>query len=72
MEFVDLASSFASDVRVRRTDSSDDHVDGKSIMQMMMLAATMGTVLEIVCTGDDADHAANTLAELIETGFHEE
>ncbi len=71
MEFVDLASSFASDVRVRRTDG-DDAVDGKSIMQMMMLAATKGTVLEIDCKGDDAAEASGALVKLIESGFHED
>ena len=72
MVFVDLASTFASDVRVRRTDASDDPVDGKSIMQMMMLAATKGTELEIGCSGDDAEQAVVSLAELIESGFNED
>ena len=48
MSFVDLASEYRSAVTVRK---GDQEVDGKSIMQMMMLAATQGTELEIVCEG---------------------
>lgn len=73
MAFVDLASTFASEVTVRRTDDSPgDPVDGKSIMMMMMLAATQGTELEITAAGDDADKAAEELKKLVDSGFDEE
>ena len=72
MEFVDLASSHACNITVRRTDANPaDPVDGKSIMQMMMLAATQGTELEITCEGDDAQTACDKLSELIQSGFDE-
>ncbi|MFM7799885.1 MAG: HPr family phosphocarrier protein, partial [Planctomycetota bacterium] len=48
MAFVDAASGFGCEVRVRRTDNAEV-VDGKSIMQMLLLAATQGTELEISC-----------------------
>lgn len=69
MCFVDAASAFGCNVSVRRQDQC---VDGKSIMQMMMLAATKGTELEIVCEGDDAEAAIKTLSTLVESGFDEE
>lgn len=73
MEFVDLANAHACDVTVRRTDNNPgDAVDGKSIMQMMMLAATQGTELEIICDGDDAQPACDALTKLVESGFSEE
>lgn len=69
MEFVDLATQFKANVTVKRADQS---VDGKSIMQMMLLAATKGTELEVVAEGDDADAAIAALKKLVESGFSEE
>lgn len=69
MSFVDLAATFKSSILVRREETE---VDGKSIMQMMMLAATQGTTLEIVAEGDDADTALVALKALVERGFDEE
>ncbi len=69
MCFVDAASRFKSSVKVCR----DDHeVDGKSIMQMMMLAATRGTELKIVAEGEDSVAATGALSELVARGFDEE
>lgn len=69
MAFVDLASTFRSVVTVRRDDTE---VDGKSIMQMMMLAATQGTPLEVTADGDDAEQALDALKALVARGFDEE
>jgi phosphocarrier protein len=41
-------------------------------MQMMMLAATRGTELEILADGPDAETAIATLRKLVESGFDEE
>jgi len=54
MQFVDLANTFQCAVKVWKGDQC---VDGKSIMQMMMLAATAGTGLKIVADGNDAANA---------------
>ncbi|MEX0774157.1 MAG: HPr family phosphocarrier protein [Phycisphaeraceae bacterium] len=69
MSFVDVASSFASEVKVRK---GTQVVDGKSIMQMMMLAATQGTELCIQAQGPDAPAAVEALAELVDRKFDEE
>ena len=71
MAFVDAANGFAAEVRVRRTDN-EEVVDGKSIMQMLLLAATQGTELEITCQGSDADRALAALVRLVESKFDEE
>ena len=71
MSFVDAASGCKSRVTVRRTDG-DQPVDGKSIMQLLMLAATQGTTLEIVAEGADADDAIERLCALVESKFGEE
>lgn len=69
MVFVDLASTFAASVQVRKGDTE---VDGKSIMQVMMLAAGQGSELEIMADGADAERAAAELKALVDGGFDEE
>ena len=71
MTFAEKASEFTSTITVRRIDS-EDSVDGKSIMQMLMLAGTMGTKLEIVADGDDAHAALGALRELVNARFQED
>ncbi|PRB80152.1 HPr family phosphocarrier protein [Pseudomonas sp. MYb185] len=46
-------------------------VDGKSIMQVMMLAASKGTELCITCEGDHAEQAMDELVCLINDYFGE-
>ncbi|GMV24650.1 MAG: hypothetical protein AMXMBFR58_06810 [Phycisphaerae bacterium] len=69
MAFVDAANLYQCDVRVCREDTE---VDGKSIMQMMMLAAGQGTELLIICDGPDAEAACKALKALVDGGFEEE
>jgi phosphocarrier protein HPr len=69
MCFVDAATAFKSAVTVKRGDQC---VDGKSIMQMMMLAATKGTELEIAAEGEDAALACTALKKLVDSGFDED
>jgi len=69
MSFVDTANSFESDVTVHK---GSQVVDGKSIMQVMMLAATQGTELEICAKGADADKAIKALCDLVNQGFDED
>jgi phosphotransferase system HPr (HPr) family protein len=67
--FAEIAGQFESEITVAH--GNHDPVDGKSIMQLMMLAATQGTSLIIVAAGSDADTALNELKMLIENGFNE-
>jgi phosphocarrier protein len=69
MSFVDLANSFNSQVTVKKGDQA---VDGKSIMQMMMLAATQGTRLTLETNGPDAAEAIAALTALVERKYDEE
>ncbi|MDF1808989.1 MAG: HPr family phosphocarrier protein [Phycisphaerales bacterium] len=68
-DFAQAASEFQSDIRVRH---DDEDADGKSVMELMMLAATKGTELEVTCRGDDAQEALEHLASLVNRGFDEE
>jgi phosphocarrier protein HPr len=63
MQFVDVANQFECDITV---SNSENTVDGKSIMQMSMLAATCGTKLKIKAEGADAQQAINALQKLVE------
>ncbi|HEY5717992.1 MAG TPA: HPr family phosphocarrier protein [Motiliproteus sp.] len=47
------------------------NVDGKSIMSVMMLAASKGTVLNVSCDGDDESEALNAIEALINDRFGE-
>ena len=71
MTFVEKATEFTSTIKVKRLDA-EDSVDGKSIMQMLMLAGTMGTKLEIFAEGDDETDAIKSLAELVNARFMED
>ena len=63
MQFVDVANRFECDITVSNDENS---VDGKSIMQMSMLAATCGTSLRIRAEGTDAKQAVDALRKLVE------
>ena len=67
--FVTLASQYESEIEVRR---GDRRVNGKSIMGVMLLAASRGTELEITANGDDAQAALQALESLINNKFGEE
>ena len=69
--FVQTANSYASALRVGRTDN-DERVDGKSIMGMMMLAAERGVELELRAEGPDAEAMLRALAELVAANFGED
>jgi phosphotransferase system HPr (HPr) family protein len=72
MQFVDLANQFHSKVTVHKGGEDPYSADGKSVMQMIILAATQGTPLRIDADGDDAETAVEKLARLFETKFGEE
>jgi phosphocarrier protein HPr len=62
------ASRFASDVWMSRNGR---RVNAKSIMGVMMLAASKGSRVELEATGNDADAALAALASLINDKFGE-
>lgn len=63
MQFVDIANRFKCAVTV---SSGQTEADGKSIMQMSMLAAAVGTKLKIKAEGADAPQLVDALRELVE------
>ena len=72
MQFVDLANRFSSEISVHKGGDEPADADGKSVMQMIILAAVEGTPLRIDATGSDADAAVAALAELVASKFGED
>jgi len=68
-KFVSLASNFDSNIEL---ECGEKIVNGKSILGVMMLAASKGTVIRLVATGSDEEEAAQKLSELVEDRFGEE
>jgi phosphocarrier protein len=67
--FVKTATKFTSEIMVEKEGES---VNGKSIMGLMMLAASHGTILTVTAEGSDASNALNELEELVNRNFEEE
>jgi phosphocarrier protein len=70
-KLVRLASRFSSDVHVSRADSNQ-RIDSKSILGILMLAASQGTRLVISINGNDEAEACEAIRELFEKKFGEE
>ena len=66
---VKTSSRFSSDVKLARDGVE---VNGKSIMGIMMLAASKGSSVRLTVDGADETEAFQTISELIANGFGEE
>lgn len=73
-KFVKLAEQFKADIWVEKKDpsSSSAKVIATSIMGLMMLAASIGTELNLSADGPDADQALQALDTLVNDKFGEE
>jgi phosphotransferase system HPr (HPr) family protein len=67
-KFVELASRFQAEIRVRY---NGHEVDGKSILSLTTMAAECGTHLELEARGPDARAAIEALAALVSARFYE-
>ena len=61
-KFVNLAKTFSSTVSLTK---EGNEVDGKSIMNVMLLAAPLGSDLTLTVEGEDAQGAFESLLELV-------
>ena len=68
-KFVKLAETFSSDITVTKDDM---RVSSRSIMGLMMLAATQGSVIRICAVGADAASALDATTNLVKRKFDEE
>src|SRR3954453_19083800 len=67
-KFVHTAGRFTAHVKVAR---GGREVDGKSIMGLLLLAASHGSAIRITAEGQDEDQALAALCRLVERGFDE-
>lgn len=68
-KLVNCASRFASEVYLSK---KGNRVNAKSIMGVMMLAASKGVVLEVEIEGEDEQACRDALVGLIENRFGED
>jgi phosphocarrier protein len=68
-KFVQTAERFEADITVTKDATT---VGGTSIMGLMMLAASPGSVIRVAAEGQDADEALDALAALVAGYFGEE
>ena len=67
-KLVSTASRFGAQITVRRDDRE---ANGKSIMSVMMLAASQGTRVSVEAQGDDASEALCAIEALVADRFGE-
>jgi phosphocarrier protein len=68
-KFVQTASRFKSEVKIRK---NGEEVDGKSILGLLLLAASQGTQITIAVSGVDEDAAFAAVEGLIARSFDED
>ncbi len=66
--FVELCNRFNSEIHVSKDGTQ---VNGKNILDIMMLGAEPGSELEIIASGEDAKNALEEITKLIESNFGE-
>ncbi len=67
-KFVKLAQTFASSVELKK---GERRANGKSVMGIMLLAASKGTTLQLSIEGEDESEAYQALTALIARRFDE-
>lgn len=67
-KFVSCASRFESEIQVKKGEQS---ANGKSIMGVMMLAASQYTELELCIEGKDEQEMLDAVTALVESKFGE-
>ncbi|MDR2019016.1 MAG: HPr family phosphocarrier protein [Syntrophobacterales bacterium] len=67
--FVKKATEFTSDVWMEKDGKK---VNGKSMMDLLMLACPLGSTIRLSTDGSDEDDAFRELGVLINEGFYEE
>ena len=65
------AIQFTSQIELLREDNGQT-ADGKSILSVLLLAASQGTNIVVKATGSDEQRAADALAELVKEKFGED
>jgi phosphocarrier protein len=67
-KLVQLASKFPCEIEITR---EDQNANGKSVMGVLLLCGSKGTVLEVRAVGDRAQECVDAIGELIAGRFGE-
>ncbi len=68
-KLVKLCATFDADIDIEK---DGQRVNCKSIMGVMMLAASCGSIVTLTAEGDDADKAASAITDLFNRRFDED
>jgi phosphocarrier protein len=67
-KLAELALAYDATIRVRR---EDEEADATSLMDLMMLGAGIGTEIEVIAEGPQAETALNAIERLVADKFGE-
>jgi len=67
-KLVALSNNFKSEIILVKDNKS---ADARSIMKLLMLSASKGSVLKVNITGEDQEKAMDSIEELFLNGFDE-
>lgn len=67
-KLVSLSNNFNSEITLVKDDKS---ADARSIMKLLMLSASKGSVLKVNIDGEDQEQAMNSIEKLFQNGFDE-
>ena len=70
-QLVHIAGKFKSSISIRKADGSSN-ADCRSVLALLMLAASCGTELEVQASGDDAADALKAITAYFQDKFGED
>lgn len=68
-KLVSITSRYSANVELK---SAEQKVNGKSIMGVMMLAASQGTIIEVITNGEDEHDLILAIENLVNNKFDED
>lgn len=68
-KLVHTATRYRAAIRIRK---EREEVDGKSILGILLLAASQGSKITITAHGEDESDAVEAISQLVEARFEEE
>jgi len=68
-KLVNIASKYSSLIEIEK---DGQRVNGKSIMGVMMLAASQGSTIKLLADGEDAEESLDAMETLINNYFDED
>ena len=67
-KLVHIAARFKSDIKIRKNEKE---IDGKSILGILLLAATRGSTITVTIDGENEQEAIDAIQKLVDAKFDE-